>query len=61
MNVSKGRRDVDGTRIFFFNFIFSSRFLLGRRQPGLHQAVAKVDLVKVNLGTQQVKQLNTTD
>ena len=22
MSVSKGRRDVDGTRIFFFNFIF---------------------------------------
>ena len=46
---------------FSSTLYFSSRFLLGRRQPGLHQAVAKVDLVKVNLGTQQVKQVNTTE
>ena len=30
---------------------FSSRLLLGGgRQPGLHKAVAEVDLVKVHLG-----------
>ena len=32
------------------NTEFSSRLLLGRRQPGLHQAVAKIDLIQVHLG-----------
>ena len=34
------------------NTDFSSRFLLGRREPGLHETVAKVDLIQVHLRTQ---------
>ena len=32
------------------NTEFSSRLLLGCRQPGLHQAVAKINLIQVHLG-----------
>ena len=55
-NVLDPSKYVDGTITFSQSFF--SRFLLGRRQPGLHKAVAKVDLIQVHLRIQVIMQVN---